>query len=108
MACPRTFYDYGDFPKDQQANNLESIDEMGNFKWCAESPINSPRSLSENRKPTAENPFWPDFPFIFVKERNYSPQMNEKPDSKVLSLATASILGQAPSSAFTNFVEFRP
>ena len=44
----RTFYDYGDFPKDQQANNLESIDEMGNFKWCAESPINSPSRAFTN------------------------------------------------------------
>jgi hypothetical protein len=26
-----------------------------------------PRRLSENREPTAENPFWPDFPLIFVK-----------------------------------------
>ncbi len=48
MAWPRTFYDYGDFPKDQQAINLESIDEMGNFKWCAESPINSPSSTFTN------------------------------------------------------------
>lgn len=54
------------------------------------------RSLSENRKPTAEKPFWPDFPLIFVKEPNYSPQMIKKSDSKSLSLATASILGQAP------------
>ncbi|MBT5223596.1 MAG: hypothetical protein HON51_07670 [Gammaproteobacteria bacterium] len=44
-----------------------------------------------------KNPFWPFFPNIFVKERNYSPQMFEKTDSKRLSLATASILGQSPS-----------
>ena len=25
------------------------------------------RSLSENREPTAEKPFWPIFPLIFVK-----------------------------------------
>ena len=56
-----------------------------------------PRRLSENREPTAENPFWPDFPIIIVKERNYSPQMIKKSDSKGLSLATASILGQSPS-----------
>jgi len=43
-----------------------------------------------------KNPFWPFFPNIFVKERNYSPQMFEKTDSKRLSLATASILGQPP------------
>ncbi len=58
------------------------------------------RSLSENREPTAEKPFWPDFPFILVKERSYSPQMNEKSDSKWLSLATASILGQAPGKKY--------
>jgi len=45
-----------------------------------------------------KNPFWPLFPNIFVKERNYSPQMFEKTDSKRLSLATASILGQPPSA----------
>ena len=56
-----------------------------------------PRRLSENRESTAEKPFWPDSPFIFVKEGNYSPQMNEKPDSKGLSLATTSTLGQPPS-----------
>ena len=44
-----------------------------------------------------KNPFWSFFPNIFVKERNYSPQMFEKTDSKRLSLATASILGQPPS-----------
>ena len=54
------------------------------------------RRLSENREPTAEKPFWPDFPIIIVKERNYSPQMIEKSDSKGLSLATTSILGQPP------------
>jgi len=54
------------------------------------------RRLSENREPTTEKPFWPDFPFIFVKERNYSPQMKEKSDSKWLSLATVSILRQPP------------
>jgi len=43
-----------------------------------------------------ENPFWPFFPNIVVKERNYSPQMFEKTDSKRLPLATASILGQPP------------
>ncbi len=26
-----------------------------------------PRRLSENREPTAEKPFWSDFPIIFVK-----------------------------------------
>ena len=59
-----------------------------------------PRRLSENREPTAEKPFWPGSPFILVKEGNYSPQMNEKPDSKGLSLATASILGYPPGQKF--------
>ena len=56
-----------------------------------------PRRLSKNRKSTAEKPFWPVFPIIFVKEHNYSPQMIEKSDSKWLSLATTPILGQSPS-----------
>jgi len=37
-----------------------------------------PRRLSENRTPTAEIPFWPFFPLIFVKHNQYSPQMTEK------------------------------
>ena|GEM_PF-1258029 len=47
-----------------------------------------------------KNSFWPFFPNIFVKERNYSPQMFEKTDSKRLSLATASILGQPPRAGY--------
>jgi len=39
---------------------------------------------------------WPDFPIIFVKYAQYSPQIMEKSDSNQLSLATAPILGQAP------------
>ncbi|MCP4980433.1 MAG: helix-turn-helix transcriptional regulator, partial [Gammaproteobacteria bacterium] len=39
---------------------------------------------------------WPDFPIIFVKYAQYSPQMIEKSKSNQLSLATAPILGQAP------------
>ncbi len=39
---------------------------------------------------------WPDFPIIFVKYAQYSPQMIEKSESNKLSLATAPILGQAP------------
>ena len=41
-------FDYIDFPKDMQANNLECIDSNGNFKWCAESPLNSPSSAFSN------------------------------------------------------------
>ncbi|TXK99794.1 hypothetical protein BMR02_07095 [Methylococcaceae bacterium HT1] len=63
--------------------------------------MEEPRRLSKNRKPTAEKPFWPDSPIIFVKEHNYSPQMIEKSDSKWLPLATASILGQPPSKILT-------
>jgi len=40
---------------------------------------------------------WPDSPIIFVKYAQYSPQMIEKSESNQLSLATAPILGQAPS-----------
>ncbi len=42
---------------------------------------------------------WPYFPIIFVKYAQYSPQMIKKFDSNLLSLATAPILGQAPSSS---------
>ena len=55
-----------------------------------------------------KNPFWPAFPKIFVKERNCSPQIFEKPDSKGLSLATASILGQAPSGSVRKFIRRVP
>jgi len=71
------------------------------------------RRLSENRKPTrqlllhcstymhpctsTENPFWPFFPNIFVTRVNHLNQMFKKTDSKGLSLATVSILGQPPS-----------
>jgi hypothetical protein len=73
--------------------------------WCArgDSAIRStamlaPRSLSENRKPTAEKLFWPFPPLIFVKYSQYSPQISEKNGLIWLSLATTTILGQAPSS----------
>ncbi|RUM94057.1 MAG: hypothetical protein DSZ28_05075, partial [Thiothrix sp.] len=52
-----------------------------------------------NRTPTAEIPFWPFFPLIFVKYNPYSPQMTEKNDSKWASLATAPILGQPPRAS---------
>jgi len=55
------------------------------------------RSLSQNREPTVEKPFWPAFPIKFVKYTQYLPHLIEKPDSKWLSLVTISILGQAPS-----------
>ena len=54
------------------------------------------RSLSENRKPTAKNRFWPAFPIIFVKYAQYSPQIMKKSGSKQLPLATVPVLGQAP------------
>ena len=54
------------------------------------------RRLSENREHIAEKPFWPFFLLIFVKYNQYSPQISEKNDSKWLSLATPSILGQPP------------
>ncbi len=44
-----------------------------------------------------ESWIWPDFPIIFVKYAQYSPQIIEKSKSNQLSLATAPILGQAPS-----------
>ncbi len=81
----------------------------------------TPRRLSENREPTVEklilarfshnideiqsyiSPLWGHFqwskfaPGVFVvKYSKYSPQIMKKPDSKQLSLATASILGQPP------------
>ncbi len=49
-------------------------------------------------QPTADKSGWPDFPFIFVKYGQYSPQMNEKSGSASLALATVAILGQPPRS----------
>jgi hypothetical protein len=46
---------------------------------------------------TADEPDWPDFAILFVKEPGYSPQMLEKSNSISLALATIAILGQAPS-----------
>lgn len=40
---------------------------------------------------------------IFIKENNYSPQIMKKPDSKQTPLATASMLGQAPSFIDTQY-----
>ncbi len=55
-----------------------------------------PRRLSENREPTTEKRFWPISPIKFIKYNKYSPHLIKKLDSKPLSLATASILGQPP------------
>ncbi len=41
--------------------------------------------------------FWPIFPIKFVQYSKYSSHLIEKMNSKPLSLATASILGQPPS-----------
>ena len=69
---------------------------LSSLQALHEKQMTLPRRLSKNRKSTAEKPFWPVFPIIFVKEHNYSPQMIEKSDSKWLSLATTPILGQSP------------
>ncbi|MEN8129035.1 MAG: hypothetical protein ABFS45_02330 [Pseudomonadota bacterium] len=50
-------------------------------------------------QPTADKSGWPDFPFMFVKYGQYSPQMNEKSGSASLALATVAILGQPPSNS---------
>ena len=55
-----------------------------------------PRRLSENRNLLRKSGFWPIFPIKFVKYSKYSPHLIKKTDSKPLSLATASILGQPP------------
>jgi hypothetical protein len=61
----------------------------------------APRRLTENREPTADKPDWVrhprNFPILFVKYVQYSPQTIEKSDSIMLVLATAPILGQPPS-----------
>ncbi len=44
-----------------------------------------------------ESGFWPIFPIKLVKYSKYSPHLIKKMDSKPLSLATASILGQPPN-----------
>ncbi len=62
-------------------------------------PLAPTRRLSENREPTAEKPFWPDFTIKFVKYAQYSPHLIEKSGSKWLSLATAPILGQPPRTS---------
>ena len=59
-----------------------------------------PRSLSENRKSTAEKPFWLIFRSFSLNMSNYSPQMTDKMNSKWHSLATTPILGQAPRDTF--------
>ena len=46
-----------------------------------------------------ESPFSPFSRSFSLNMNNYSPQMTEKMDSKWLSLATASILGQPPSES---------
>ena len=43
-------------------------DLVSNDDWLpSDFSRSDPRRLSENKKPTAETPFWPDFPSIFVK-----------------------------------------
>ncbi len=55
------------------------------------------RRLSENRRAyCGKADFGPFFRLNFVKYSKYSPHLIEKMDSKPLSLATASILGQHP------------
>ena len=56
------------------------------------------RRLSENRESTAEKLILARFSDYFRSRVCYSPQKIEKPDSKQLSLATTSILGQPPRS----------
>jgi hypothetical protein len=65
------------------------------------------RRLSENRKPTAEKQFWPIVSIKSVKYNKYSPHLIETMDSKPLSLATASILGQPPGSLYTGVQRVR-
>jgi hypothetical protein len=55
-----------------------------------------PRRLPKNRNLLRKSGFWPIFPIEFVKYNKYSPHLIKKLDSKPLSLATASILGQPP------------
>jgi hypothetical protein len=45
---------------------------------CDDRPCGLSRSLFENRKPTAEKPFWPDFPRIFVTHSNHSDSNAQK------------------------------
>jgi hypothetical protein len=59
----------------------------------SETPGACPRIESLLRK----SPFGPFFRSFSLNMSNYSPQMIEKLDSKWLPLATASVLGQAPS-----------
>jgi len=81
----------------------EKASEMGRFI----APILSASSVTERQykvdgvlescakiEPTAEKPLQPFFTLIFVKDNPYSPQIGEQNDSKWLSLAMASILGQ--------------
>ncbi len=89
-------------PPKQEAFNLEK--SVSNQLSLATASIlrQTPRRLSENREPTAEKPFRLFFPLIFVKYNQYSPQISEKNNSKWLSLATASILGQTPRQFFNS------
>jgi hypothetical protein len=48
-----------------------------------------------------DEPDWPDFTSLFVKEPGYSPQMLEKSNSVSLTLVTIAVLGQAPSQRKT-------
>ncbi len=67
---------------------------------------NTPRRLSENRKPAAEKPFRPDCQLIFVTRTNCLYQMIKKSDSKCLPLATVPILGQPPGSRYFDLPVF--
>ena len=58
--------------------------------------LSASRKLSENRNLLRKSGFWPIFPIKFVQYNKYSPHLIETMDSKPLSLATASILGQPP------------
>ncbi len=78
---------------DQPQRLLQQLSQL--LRRVALATHQQPRSLSENRRPTAEKPFWP----IFVKYEQLFASNDEKMDSKRLPLATASILGQAPSVA---------
>ncbi len=49
------------------AQDLRSGQRLLHTRIARQSHIPDPRRLSENREPTAEKPFWSDFPIIFVK-----------------------------------------
>jgi hypothetical protein len=68
---------------------------------CFRLALERTRRLSENRNLLRKSGFWSIFPIKFVQYNKYSPHLIEPiiikmADSKPLSLATASILGQPP------------